>query len=172
MRKITIKLKNKSKVRIRWFHDHVVHYFGLTLVENFNFGDPKTSTVTKLLLIAGLGPYIKNSQYIAGTLLDPILDHDLENFFLKIGGRKISLDRFRYIADGKNYPILRTRRGKIPHLSAYRLRYILEKNSIDYDFIDLEDIWYEMKSHAAESYNIVALSTTFILPLHYQSLRC
>jgi len=84
---------------------------------------------------------------------------------MKIVGDVIRLDRFQYVGSGKSYPILRPRRGKVPHLSSYRLRYILEKNSIDYDFMDLEEIWSEMKVGGNQTYDIVALSTTFICHL-------
>lgn len=69
--------------------------------------------------------------------------------------------------NGKEQQLLRPRRGKVPHLTSYRLRYILEKNSIKYDFVDLEDIW--SKTMYDDLYDIVALSTTFIC--HFPTLK-
>jgi hypothetical protein len=113
-------------------------------------------------LLSGLGPYIKNEWYLEGTLFDPNSSQKSADFFNRVAGRPMDLRELVYQGSGDPYRVLRPRRGKIPNLTTYRLRGVLERSSIDHDFIDLEEVWAGTAIANQPMYDIVALSTTFI----------
>lgn len=113
----------------------------------------------KILLLAGLGPYLVNENYLDDTLFT-----NEENARLnRIVGRPIKLSNLSINSGGKNKNILRPRSQlPMPNLSAYTLMHILSEKNFDYDYFDLEYVWSGKKEPNKFEYDVILLSTTFI----------
>lgn len=121
-------------------------------------------TSMRVVLISGLGPTFKNFDYpgFKDTLFDPVASKHLKNTYFRLEEGTFDLNSLRYKYDGKTHKLLRPRTGKIPHLTTVTLQSILNNNNIEYDFIDLQDIWTENPYPIYEDQTLVLLSTTFI----------
>jgi hypothetical protein len=63
----------------------------------------------RVLLLAGLGPYIKNDDYVEGTVLDANKSAEANESYHQIAGHPITADTlwFRSFEGSKQYPVLR-----------------------------------------------------------------
>lgn len=110
----------------------------------------------RVLLLAGLGPYFKNGDYLDGTLFDPATE------VRRVGSRRIDLGALRSRRDGRELALLRPRRALLSHLTAATVRGILERADVEHAFVPLEDVWAGTAVLPAGDIDVVALSTTFI----------
>ncbi|MEZ5288666.1 MAG: hypothetical protein R2712_28435 [Vicinamibacterales bacterium] len=117
-----------------------------------------------LLLISGLGPFRSHSEHLNGTLLGRDLDGnvELQRLYAQMAGRPVDLRRFSYGTNGDALPLLRPRGQREPCLSTMTLQSILDAHQVDYDAIDIEDVWYEEGQPPRARYDVIALSTTFL----------
>jgi hypothetical protein len=115
----------------------------------------------RVLLLAGLGPSFKDDDYLQGTLFDIEAAKRSEEFYRKIARGPITLNNLHYERNGRRCQLLRTRRGLAPNLTAQTLHTILTQTGIAHDLFDLEDLWAR-REPTCQSYDVVALSTTFI----------
>ncbi|WP_437304750.1 B12-binding domain-containing radical SAM protein [Sorangium sp. So ce388] len=115
----------------------------------------------RILLLSGLGPTIKNSELLSGTFFDddttvngPPQHH--------VGlGRSVGRQHIHY-RGATAYPVLRPRRGAMPHLSSSTLASILDGCGREYELFPLEDVWSGQREPSLLDADVVALSTTFI----------
>jgi tRNA A37 methylthiotransferase MiaB len=114
-----------------------------------------------VLVLAGEGPYFKYSSYYEGTMFDrqgtvPLLpecrDRPLGN---------LRLTDLRYRDSRGLQPLLRPKRGAIPHLTSYTLESILLAADRPSEMLDLNDVW-EQSGEPVGQHDVVFLSTTFI----------
>ncbi len=116
----------------------------------------------RTLLLSGLGPSIKNDQYLEGSLLEqnpsPQRADRLSRWSDAVGQPDLRLDRLRW----RGSRLLQPRRDRIPHLSTFVLRAILDRCPGEYDHVDTHAIWDDDPYQAADHYDVVLLSTTFI----------
>jgi len=115
-----------------------------------------------VLVLSGEGPYFKNSEYYTGTMFDAQGSRPLAP---EIGGTEglagLRLTDLAY-ADGDTWrPLLRIKRGAIPHLTSYTLESILAEVDRPFELMDLNAVW-ELSTEPAERPDVVFLSTTFI----------
>lgn len=110
----------------------------------------------RVLLVSGLGPSIKNSQYLAGSL------HDADSAATRDWTRRVwpGLRLDRLAVDGSL--LLQPRRHRVPHLTTFALRAILDRCAVEYDYLDPHSIWQDEPYHAATDYDAVLLSTTYV----------
>jgi anaerobic magnesium-protoporphyrin IX monomethyl ester cyclase len=113
----------------------------------------------RLLLMSGLGPEFLNSKALDGTLLAPD-PSSTADAYRRLAGRPIDLRRFTY-GEGR-HPLLRSSRGKVPHLPTASVRSILDETGVDYEWFDLEDLWSCSGREPSGDFDVVALSTSFI----------
>jgi hypothetical protein len=133
----------------------------------------------KVLLLAGLGPYFKQSSDLTGTLFDPEATERLKQGPVGQRIREFRLDDLTFTGpDGKPYPLLRREksgslalsvssqlqvdRTPIPSLSASTLVSILTSSEIDHELLPLDAVWDEWPGFVPGSFDCVLLSTTFI----------
>lgn len=109
----------------------------------------------RVLLLAGLGPYFKNGDYLDGTLFDPGAKLD------RVAGRRVDLAALRWRRNG-DLPLLRPPRVLLSHLTAATLRGILERAEVEQELVALEDVWAGTEELPDGEFDVVALSTTFI----------
>lgn len=115
----------------------------------------------RVLLLAGEGPYFKNSEYLDGTLFDREHSERLERTFAAAGIPSLRLDNLRFEENGEWQPLLRSKRGQIPHLTAFTMASIVDRTGIDFELYRLERVWDET-CEPSSSFDVVLLSTTFI----------
>lgn len=121
-----------------------------------------SETQMRVLLLAGLGPYFKNGDYLDGTLFDAGAADALGAAYQRIAGRRVRLDALRWRRNGSDQPLLRPPRVLLSHLTAATLRAILDRSEVDHEFFALEDVWAGSAEPPAGPFEVVALSTTFI----------
>jgi len=109
----------------------------------------------RVLLLAGLGPYFKNGDYLDGTLFDPGASTK------RIGNRHVDLGALRW-RRGADLALLRPPRVLLSHLTAATVRGILDRAEVDSEFFPLEDVWSGAVAPPGGAFDVVALSTTFI----------
>lgn len=116
------------------------------------------------LLVSGLGPFRSYSEYLAGTPLgtDYPDSAELQQTYARLLGGPLDLKRLHYTRNGAAEPLLRQRSYREPCLSSMTMRSILEGEGIDYDAIEIEDLWYESAEPPRRHYDVVGLSTTFL----------
>lgn len=115
--------------------------------------------------MSGLGPTLKNSDYLATTMLDRqsgeantaayLKGTDLEDFGLRRLG-------FRH--NGTDYPLLRPRYYNVPHLTTFAVQEILERAGHHVDTYDATNLWTDDRPAPAPQgdYRAALLSTSFI----------
>jgi anaerobic magnesium-protoporphyrin IX monomethyl ester cyclase len=114
----------------------------------------------RVLLVAGLGPYFKNSEYLEGTLFDS--QADLHRRYLELGGRDVSLASMTFHRDGVSHPIFRAPKSAMTNLTAATLRSIVSGAGIEHEVLSLEDWWDGKSAPSNDRFDVVGLSTTFI----------
>jgi hypothetical protein len=120
-----------------------------------------TMTRKSVLLLAGEGPYFKNSSYYDGTMFDQRGTRPLapELRWHPLGSLRLTDLTYR---DGTGrHPLLRPKRGAVPHLTSYTLESILLAAQRPYEVLDLSAVW-ELGDGPAGRHEVVFLSTTFI----------
>jgi anaerobic magnesium-protoporphyrin IX monomethyl ester cyclase len=119
---------------------------------------PSTRSV---LVLAGEGPYFKYSSYYGGTMFDhgASLPVAPELFGEPLAELRLT-DLGRYDKDGWQ-PLLRPKRGAIPHLTSYTLESIMLDLDWQFELFDLGHVW-NLDQEPAERPGVVFLSTTFI----------
>ncbi len=115
----------------------------------------------RVLLLAGLGPSLKNEDYLDQSLFKPETLAPQRRAAVWGG-----FDLTELIDLKSGSVLLRSRKGKAPHLTSATLRSILESADVDYDFLDLEDVWNGHEPRDGSEYGVVLLSTTFIWQRH------
>ncbi|MBT6667397.1 MAG: hypothetical protein HOB01_18810, partial [Gammaproteobacteria bacterium] len=116
----------------------------------------------KLLLMSGLGPYTANSHSLDVTLFAENGARELRDDYVQIAGQPIDLAALRY--RGKSgYPLLRPYHGSMPHLPTEALRSIIESTDVEYEIFDLEALWSGAREPDGGHFDVVALSTSFII---------
>jgi anaerobic magnesium-protoporphyrin IX monomethyl ester cyclase len=116
----------------------------------------------RVLLLAGLGPYFKNGDYLDGTLFDAGAAEPLGAAYQRVAGRRVRLDALRWRKNGTDLPLMRPPRVLLSHLTAATLRGILDRSEVEHEFFALEDLWDGTGEPPAGPFDVVALSTTFI----------
>jgi hypothetical protein len=114
----------------------------------------------RMLLLAGMGPYTVNMKMMDGTILAPKGATQARDQFTALLGRPLDPSRFRWGAAGP--PLLRPSRGVMPHLSTEAVRSILDTTEVEYEIVDLSDVWRGIETVPAGPFDVVGLSTTFI----------
>jgi hypothetical protein len=114
----------------------------------------------RVLLLSGLGPYALNMKTMDGTLLGPDGARGLHHAYVSLIGRPLDPAAFRIA--GSSQPLLRPARGAMPHLTTETVRSILEASAVDYELLELADLWNEARPVPAGPFDVVGLSTTFI----------
>lgn len=120
----------------------------------------------RVLLLAGEGPYFKNSEYLDGTLFDPEVAPTIERELAQCGLPGVTIGNLHYQDGGTWRPLLRSKRELIPHLTAFTLDSILHRSGADYELFRLERVWDGQKEPSVERVDVVFLSTTFICERH------
>lgn len=118
-----------------------------------------------VLLIAGLGPTLKNSDYLSGSMLDRA--HGAVNTKSYLAGTELAdfeLARLGFRHDGDDFPLLRPRYYRVPHLTTFTLQEIIERAGHRADHYDAVNLWGDEEPVAAPrgNYRAVLLSTSFI----------
>ncbi|HWS52989.1 MAG TPA: radical SAM protein [Pyrinomonadaceae bacterium] len=133
----------------------------------------------KVLLLAGLGPYFKQSTDLVGSLFEP---GGADRFARPSpDGAHAGFD-LRSLAfegpDGRRHQLLRrersgslslivddqpaVERAPIPNLSAATVLSILDHAGVDYEYLPLDAVWDGEGEPSAGAFDCVLLSTTFI----------
>ncbi|MGI5401429.1 B12-binding domain-containing radical SAM protein [Streptomyces sp. CA-135486] len=121
----------------------------------------RTMTMKSVLVLAGEGPYFKNSAYYRGTMFDRKATHPLATEYSQHPLGDLRLIDLSY-HDGTRWgPLLRPKRGAVPHLTSFTLESILLAAERPFEVFDLFDVWERSREPAAH-HDIVFLSTTFI----------
>jgi anaerobic magnesium-protoporphyrin IX monomethyl ester cyclase len=118
-------------------------------------------TKKSVLVLAGEGPYFKNSVYYRDTMFDRSVTTPLAAEYPQhpLGGLRLT---DLHYADGARWmPLLRPKRGAIPHLTSYTLESILLAAERPFEVFDLLDVWDGGREPSAD-HEVVFLSTTFI----------
>ncbi len=116
----------------------------------------------RVLLLAGLGPYFKNGDYLDGTLFDAEGVARLAPIYRQIAGRSVDLQELTWRGAGGERPLLRPPRVLLSHLTGATLRHILARAEVDHELFALEDLWTGTGEPPAGDFDVVALSTSFI----------
>lgn len=114
-----------------------------------------------VLVLSGEGPYFKNSSYYDGTMFELHGSRPLapELSWHPLGGLRLT---DLVVGEGtQRRPLLRPKRGAIPHLTSFTLESILVAADRPFELIDLGDLW-DLTREPAERHDVVFLSTTFI----------
>jgi len=114
-----------------------------------------------VLVLSGEGPYFRNSTYYVGTMFDEQASRPLAPELTEHPLGELRLTDLRY-SDGSGWrPLLRPKRGAVPHLTSYTLESILLAAERPFELVDLLDVW-DASRDPADRHPIVFLSTTFI----------
>lgn len=114
----------------------------------------------RALLVSGLGPMIKNINYLEGSLFDPGTA-DVAGYFRDVAP-EFALQRLELTRDGRRRPLLLPRCSEVPHLTTFALTAILDTAAVDFDHLDTTAIWNGETPALADDYDVVLLSTSFI----------
>ncbi|HEU5270097.1 MAG TPA: radical SAM protein [Jatrophihabitans sp.] len=112
-------------------------------------------------LVAGLGPGFKNSTYLSGSLFDRAAGPATAAEYFRHTGSHFDLDMLGFSYRGELYPLLRPRRGSVPHLTTATLESIIHSADAGCVVVPTDRIWDGTAVAPAES-ELVLLSTTFI----------
>src|SRR6476659_4390799 len=108
----------------------------------------------RVLLLAGEGPYFKNSEYLDGTMFDREVALDLERRFAGVGFDAMRLDRLRFESPEGPAPLIRSKRGLVPHLTSFTLDSILRETEVEYKLFRLERVWEEQEAPRLEPVDV------------------
>ncbi|MDH6108197.1 anaerobic magnesium-protoporphyrin IX monomethyl ester cyclase [Kitasatospora sp. MAP12-15] len=114
-----------------------------------------------VLVLSGEGPYFKNSTYYDGTMFDAHATRPLAPEYV---GHPLGELRLTDLvcSDGSRWqPLLRPKRGSVPHLTSYTLESILLAADRRFELMDLGHVW-DADGEPAARHPVVFLSTTFI----------
>jgi anaerobic magnesium-protoporphyrin IX monomethyl ester cyclase len=116
-----------------------------------------------VLLVAGLGPTYKNAGYLDGTLFDRDRGVEIAGTYLRGTGMEgFDLGQLGFERGGTWFPLLRPRRGSIPHLTTFTLEAILELADVGFDHHPTTAIWEDDPTTPPGDYDAVLLSTSYI----------
>lgn len=118
-----------------------------------------------VLLISGLGPFRSHQEHLNGTLLGRDYDANvaLQQLYAQMAGRPVDLRKLTYGSNGSAQPLLRARGKREPCLSTMTMQAVLEAAGADYDQLDIEALWYDGGEPPRSRYDVVAISTTFLV---------
>ena len=119
--------------------------------------------MTRVALLAGLGPEVRNASYLEGTLLDRARGREVADEYLRgttLDGFHLEALGFRHA--GETYPLLRKDRRDLPHLTTWTVRSILERHGVDVDVLDTRELWSGVLLPPTESPDAILFSTTFV----------
>lgn len=111
------------------------------------------------LLLAGLGPEIKNADYLAGSLFDTEAPQSESLHMLE---QKAGLHDLRIEDSKKRMPLLRPATSAMPDLTSIVLAAVLDEAGEDYQVGDISRIWAGLPPDVEGPFDVVLLSTTFI----------
>jgi len=114
----------------------------------------------KILLVSGLGPGIKNQDYLSGTLFDPDSDARMALADQFYDGFDLSQLGFHW--QGRFYPLMRPRQNAVPHLTTFTLEELLRRSHVSYVHLDTLYVWDDTAVFPSGSFDAVLLSTSFI----------
>lgn len=116
----------------------------------------------RALLLVGEGPYFKNSEYLDDTLFDPVAAPALGATYKEAGLGPLLLSNLRYEDGGQSLPLIRSKRGLMPHLTSFTLDSIMRTSGVEYELFRLERVWNRDGMPELDTADVVLLSTTFI----------
>ncbi|MFI1409869.1 B12-binding domain-containing radical SAM protein [Streptomyces sp. NPDC020707] len=117
----------------------------------------------RVLLLSGLGPTFKNSDYLDGTMLDPEYGRKTaQNYLAGSDLSEFQLNRLGFRYGGREYALLRSRKQTVPHLTTFTLECILEQAGVEFDHFSTLDIWEGSGTIPGGDYDAVLLSTSYI----------
>ena len=116
-----------------------------------------------VLLVSGLGPTIKNADYLNGSMLDREHGPQIAHGYLAATGLSgLQLTDLGFQYRGQRYPLLRRRRGTVPHLTTFTLAAILQSAGMPFDHVPTSLIWDGLPLDSHVDHDVVLLSTSFI----------
>jgi radical SAM superfamily enzyme YgiQ (UPF0313 family) len=118
-----------------------------------------------VLVLAGEGPYFRNSTYYDGTMFDQQASRPLAPEYPQHPLSGLRLVDLYYEESGARRPLMRPKRGAVPHLTSWTLASILMIAGRPFELIDLVDVW-DLKQEPVTRPDVVFLSTTFICDRH------
>jgi radical SAM superfamily enzyme YgiQ (UPF0313 family) len=118
-----------------------------------------------LLVLSGEGPYFRNSTYYDGTMFDQQASRPLAPEIPHHPLSGLRLVDLYYEDGGSAHPLMRPKRGAVPHLTSFTLESILLAAGRPYELIDLMDVW-DLTREPSGRPDVVFLSTTFICDRH------
>jgi anaerobic magnesium-protoporphyrin IX monomethyl ester cyclase len=115
--------------------------------------------------VSGLGPTLKNSDYLAGTMLDR--RDGAANAARYLAGTQLDdfgLGRLGFRHNGADYPLLRPRYYNVPHLTTFALQEILERAGHAVETYDTAQLWTgsDLAPGPRGNFRAALLSTSFI----------
>jgi hypothetical protein len=133
----------------------------------------------KVLLLAGLGPYFKQSTDLIGSLFEP---EAADRFAQSAPGGLADGFRLQSLSfdgpDGQTHRLLRRERSgslslivenqpaieraPIPNLSASTVLSILAQAGVEYEYLPLDAVWDGDREPSTDLFDCILLSTTFI----------
>ena len=116
-----------------------------------------------VILIAGLGPALMETEDLAGSLYDQDRPEIRRQY--DIGGRDCTPERLIYQSRGRSIPLLRPRpKLRETDYISETLKSILSAEGIPFHFIPIRQIWANQApdTRGLEGESIVCLSTTFM----------
>jgi anaerobic magnesium-protoporphyrin IX monomethyl ester cyclase len=114
-----------------------------------------------VLVLAGEGPYFRNSTYYDGTMFDERGTRPLAPEFPGHPLHDLRLTDLTYFDGSRWQPLLRSKRGAIPHLTSWTLESILRAADRPFEMFSLQDVW-DGTAEPSGDHDVVFLSTTFI----------
>ncbi len=113
-------------------------------------------------MLSGEGPYFKYGRYLDGTLFDLRDRRALGSAANPHSLASLTLQDLWFVsAEGERVPLIRPKRGAIPHLTSFTLDSILAGTDREYEIFDLSHVWEE-DIEANIDPTVIFLSTTFI----------
>src|SRR3954453_21207479 len=100
----------------------------------------------RVILMAGLRPWLIHMHALDGTLLGDTVTPDVAATYERLAGRPVDLYAFR--AGGPDgVPLLRPGHSRnLPHLSTAALTSILTDAGVEHETFDLEHFWHRTGS--------------------------
>jgi hypothetical protein len=114
----------------------------------------------RVLLVSGLGPGIKNQDFLSGTLFDPDQGALAALSLNAYGG--FDLTQLGFDFRGRSYPLMRPRRDAVPHLTTFTLKEILHRSGVDFEHLDTLCIWENTARFPLGVFDAILLSTSYI----------